>query len=154
MDTREGPLPRQRRRSTPSRSSGDPSSTRPRVDEYHPGREYIIFAVLIDPDSAWLEWFYIIDDLELSFPTWYPSCAFEITGPSLPSIWVYGSEWLPNPARPGHPRQLLLANREWVEDPGFYERLTNEEDRELSIFSEVRRRIEEESLSESPLPRN
>jgi hypothetical protein len=41
---------------------------------------------------------------------------------------------------------LLLANREWVEDPGFYERLTNEEDRELSIFSEVRRRIEEELL--------
>ena len=111
-----------------------------------PGREYIIFAVLIDPSSPWLEWFYLIDDLGLSFPTWYPSCAFEITDPSVPSVWVYGSDWLPNPARPGHPRQLLLANREWVEDPGFYERLTNEEDRELSIFSEVRRRIEEESL--------
>jgi hypothetical protein len=111
-----------------------------------PGREYLIFAVLIDPDSAWLEWFYIIDDLELSFPTWYPSCAFEITDASLPSIWVYGSEWLPNPTRPGHPRQLLLANREWVEDPEFYELLTNEEDRALSIFCEVRRKIEEESL--------
>jgi hypothetical protein len=111
-----------------------------------PGREYIIFAVLIDPDSAWLEWFFIVDDLELTFPTWYPSYVFEITDPALPSIWVYGSEWLPRPAQPGHPRQLLLANREWVEDPEFYERLTNEEDRELSTFAEVRRRIEEESL--------
>lgn len=110
-----------------------------------PGNEYLVFAILIDPNAAWLEWFYIIDDLDLRFPTWYPSCAFEITDPMLPAIWAYGALWLPKPTRAGHPRRLLLANREWVEDPRFYERLTNEEDRELSVFEDVRRKIEEES---------
>jgi hypothetical protein len=112
-----------------------------------PGSEYVVFAVLIDPESAWLEWFYIIDDIELSFPTWYPSRAFEIADPSLASIWVYGSLWGASSHAARSSSEVAACEQGvWVEDPEFYERLTNEEDRELSIFSEVRRKIEEESL--------
>jgi hypothetical protein len=105
------------------------------------GKEYVVYAVLIDPRASWLEWFYIIDDLDLGFPTWYPSCVFEVTDSSLPKIWFYGSLWISEPKLEGQPRQILLANREWVEDPLFYERLTDGEAEEVRVFESVRREL-------------
>ena len=104
------------------------------------GREYIVYAVSFYKDQIW---YYVIDDHELWYPIRKPAPLFEISDGRVSKSWRMSQR-----TEPPH-FGALLAFDEWLSDCGFYERLTDRSEKEMSIFRTHRKQMDEEFASAS-----
>lgn len=93
-----------------------------------PGREYVVYGVLIRDNSPW---FYICDEGD-EYPTPYPFEQFNITDKSFPSNWELGYHIVNGATR------TELVFPEWAITPSFYENLINGCDKEVKIFNKYK----------------
>lgn len=109
------------------------------------GRVYTVYGFTIRKD---LVWYYICDDNynerdSLPYPLWYPSLLFEIIDRRLSKYWEFD-------AQPGERCEslsgVIVAFPEWVNDPFYYDRLTDGFESEVALFSKYKKLIDAEYL--------
>ena len=96
------------------------------------GQEYIVYAL-----KEWQGniWYYICDDNYTYYPMQHPAPLFEIIDDRLSSYWRFKC----------YPNGLIrLAVEEWLTDPYFYDKLTDQEEREVLIFDKIKQLIDNE----------
>src|SRR5438445_3690622 len=80
------------------------------------GKVYVVYGLTLFCGHVW---FYICDEDYTYYPIWNPSALFKITDPRLSSYWQLGFFNLPDGKIP------IIAFREWIENPVFYDELTD-----------------------------
>ncbi len=96
------------------------------------GQEYIVYAL-----KEWQGniWYYICDDNYTYYPMQHPAPLFEVIDDRLSSYWRFKC----------YPNGLIrLAFEEWLTDPYFYDKLTDQEEREVLIFDKIKQLIDNE----------
>jgi hypothetical protein len=104
------------------------------------GKEYIVYALRAYQENAW---YYICDDNYTYYPMQNPAPLFEVVDDRVSKYWRLKLE--PNGV-------LRIAFEEWFADPYFYDKLTDQEEAEVSIFEKVKERMDAEALSPQPSP--
>jgi hypothetical protein len=106
------------------------------------GREYTVFAITVEVSHVW---FYIVDDDQHPWPLWYPGPLFELSDPRLSRYWKFGYRPRDDESRTGRPRAgAEFAFPEWIDQPMFLERLTDNLEPEVSVFADYKRLMEAE----------
>ena len=106
------------------------------------GQEYIVYAL-----KEWQGniWYYICDDNYTYYPMQYPAPLFEVIDNRLSSYWRFKC----------YPNGLIrLAFEEWLTDPDFYDKLTDQEEAEVLIFERIKQLIDMEKDPEQSLDDN
>lgn len=89
--------------------------------------EYLVVALTLRQGTVW---YYLLDDLKLDYPVWYPAVLFEVTDARLSRFWVFA--FVNEGIRDG---DAVLAFKQWAADPlGYYDRLTDGESVATSLF--------------------
>jgi len=106
------------------------------------GREYVVYAITVADGHIW---FYIVDDDQHPWPLWHPGPLFEIVDRRISKHWVFGyqptkDDILTGSAVPG----AEFAFPEWIDEPMFLERLTDNESREAEIFARYKSMMDTE----------
>ena len=92
------------------------------------GAEYIVYGITLRDGHIW---YYICDKLFTYYPIWKPSPLFKVNDSRLSRYWIYSYEKLENYSQ-AHP---IITFSEWATNhPDFYDKLTDGEDREVTIF--------------------
>lgn len=93
------------------------------------GREYTVYGATIRDNCIW---YYLCREHFTYYPRWYPSPFFDVIDSRISRHWVYSYKKLDNYGE-AYP---ILTFSEWANDhPDFYDRLTDEEEEEVEIFS-------------------
>ncbi|MCU0517763.1 MAG: hypothetical protein MUC60_13045 [Oscillatoria sp. Prado101] len=104
------------------------------------GKEYIVYAFYEWKGEIW---YYICDDNYTYYPMQNPAPLFEVVDDRVSKYWRVKLS----------PKGLLeIAFEEWFADPYFYDKLTDQEEAEVSIFEKVKERMDAEALSSQPSP--
>jgi hypothetical protein len=100
------------------------------------GQEYIVYAL-----KEWQGyiWYYICDDNYTYYPVPYPAPLFEIIDNRLSSYWRF--KFYPNGL-------MKIAFEEWLNNPDFYDNLTDQVDKEVLIFERNKELIDQEKYAE------
>ena len=96
------------------------------------GQEYIVYAL-----KEWQGniWYYICDDNYTYYPIQHPAPLFEVIDDRLSSYWRFKC----------YPNGLIrLAFEEWLVETSFYDKLTDQEEREVLIFEKIKQLIDNE----------
>jgi hypothetical protein len=90
------------------------------------GKEYLVYAMTVHYGYVW---YYICDESCSYYPIWNPSSFFQVVDGSLSRHWIYS-------LKEGERATLRprWAFREWAEDPDYYDKLTDGEEKEVAIF--------------------
>jgi hypothetical protein len=102
------------------------------------GKQYVVYGI------TWFLgylWYYICDEDNLFYPVWNPSPLFTIVDNRLSSFWhlgIYAS------AAGEHPMPIF-AFKEWVENPSFYDRLTDGDNTTVAVFKKYKQLMDEEA---------
>jgi hypothetical protein len=107
------------------------------------GKEYVVYAMTTHLESLW---YYIRDEPFIGYPVWKPSGLFAVVDGRLPSCWRLGFH------EPGHgsPPRPIIAFEEWVDDPLFYDSLTNLDAKAVAVFRRWQDAIDWESEKVPP----
>lgn len=89
------------------------------------GKQYVVYGLTVEAGHIW---FYICDEDYTYYPVWKPSALFKVVDGRLSAHWQFGLFDLPNRKMP------ILAFREWVEDPLFYDHLTDGQPEAVRTF--------------------
>ena len=101
------------------------------------GKEYVVYGMTVFLGYVW---YFICDEASDYYPRWNPAPLFEVVDGRLSRYWRYG--YAPGPTR--EQTQVVLAFEEWANDPYFYDRLSDGEEREVDIFARYKRLIDAE----------
>ena len=108
------------------------------------GQEYIVYAL-----KEWQGniWYYISDDNYTYYPMQHPAPLFEVIDDRLSSYWRFKC----------YPNGLIrLAFKEWLIDPFYYDKLIDQEEREvlkeLNQSKEWKRKPEVNFIQDNPGP--
>ncbi|MEA5511833.1 hypothetical protein VB715_18840 [Crocosphaera sp. UHCC 0190] len=102
------------------------------------GQEYIVYAL-----KEWQGniWYYICDDNYTYYPRQHPAPLFEVIDNHLSSYWRFKC----------YPNGLIrIAFEEWLTEPYFYDKLTDQEDAEVLIFETIKQLIDNEKYPHQP----
>jgi hypothetical protein len=100
------------------------------------GRDYTVYAFTVRHGQVW---YYLCGDLHSHYPVIYPAPLFLVVKNSLSKYWVY--RYTSN-----YPdQQVLIAFDAWVSDPYFYDRLTDLEENEMSMFLRLKNLMDNEN---------
>jgi hypothetical protein len=106
------------------------------------GQEYTVYAVMCSEEKTW---YYVVDDAKLWFPMAKPAPLFEISDPRPSAYWRINFEntrdWR---TALNSTEVLLIAPEEWCVDQTYYERLSDNNEREVAMFSERRKQMDAE----------
>ncbi len=102
------------------------------------GKTYVVYALTIVRNYAW---YYICDENFTYYPIWKPSPLFKIVDPRLSRHWVF--EYTPA-GRCESMSGIIVAYPEWASDPWYYDRLSDNCEREVKIFERYRQLIDNE----------
>ena len=103
------------------------------------GQEYIVYAL-----KEWQEniWYYICDDNYTYYPMQHPAPLFDVIDDRLSSYWRFKC----------YPNGLIrLAFKEWLIDPCYYDKLTDQEEREVLIFDKIKQLIDNEEYPQKSM---
>ena len=107
-----------------------------------PGRDYVLYALTFRRNEIW---YYVCGDFGAAYPSPFPAPLFDIVDATLSRFWRFAYT-------PDHlDHQALLAFREWIEDPYFYDRLTDGAEPEVSIFAGMRAKMDAEHAASGSL---
>jgi len=95
------------------------------------GKEYVVYGITLNLGYLW---YYICDEDYSYYPIWNPSPLFGIVDSRLSSFWRIGM------CSVGHAKLAMpiIAFAEWVDDPLFYDRLTNGEKDAVVVFKKYK----------------
>jgi hypothetical protein len=102
------------------------------------GKEYTVYGMTV---SMGYVWYYISDEHDLYYPVWHPSPLFEVTDGRLSRLWCYGNL----PGKSAQTTYPILAFKEWVEDPLFYDHLTDGQPEAVQTFARYKELLDAES---------
>ena len=108
-------------------------------------KEYVVYGIVF---FRGYPWYYLFDEGSSYYPRWNPAPLFEVVDSRLSRYWRYS--YSPDSLRP--PGELLITYREWVEDPYYYDKLTDGESKELDIFKAYKAKIDLEFPDPTVLP--
>jgi hypothetical protein len=102
------------------------------------GKIYTVYGMIVRDHYIW---YYLVDDYELPWPIWYFPLLFKVVDQRLSRYWVFGFD-----AEGGPDRKSIttIAFPEWANDPVFYDRLTDAEDKEVAIFKKYKELMDRE----------
>ena len=87
-------------------------------------------------------WYYICDDNYTYYPMQHPAPLFEVIDDRLSSYWRFKC----------YPNGLIrLAFEECLTDPYFYDKLTDQEEREVLIFDKIKQLIDNEKYPQKSM---
>jgi hypothetical protein len=100
-------------------------------------KEYNVYAMTVVKGYIW---YYICDETYTFYPVWRPSPLFSLTCPRFSRHWilVYHSEFTP-----------MIAFRQWIDDPLYYERLVDGEDVAVNVFKRWKSLMDRETYEEN-----
>jgi hypothetical protein len=102
------------------------------------GKQYVVYGITLALGHLW---YYLCDEGYTYYPVWKPSPLFRVVDPRLPRCWQIGFH---SPPR-GRKAILIIAFQAWVDDPLFYDRLTDGEEEAVRVFSRYKRLMDAES---------
>lgn len=104
------------------------------------GKEYTVYALY-----QWQQevWYYICDERYTYYPIQNPAPLFEIVDNRVSKYWRLQLD---------NHGLLTLAFEQWFVDPYYYDKLTDQEEREVSIFEKLKGLMDAEALSPNPSP--
>lgn len=105
-----------------------------RETEFHliEGKEYTVYGITLFLGHIW---YYLCDEAYSYYPIWNPSPLFKVTDERISRYWVYGH----TPRTSQATEQVLFAFPEWVNDPYFYDQLTEGIDKYKEIFAKYKK---------------
>ena len=103
-------------------------------------KEYVVYALYEWEGKIW---YYICDDNYTYYPIHKPAPLFEVLDDRVSKYWRFKLE--PNGL-------LTIAFEQWFSEPYFYDKLTDQEEREVLIFENVKELMDAEVLSPYPSP--
>ncbi|MEC4985068.1 MAG: hypothetical protein SAJ37_11710 [Oscillatoria sp. PMC 1068.18] len=103
-------------------------------------REYIVYAI---KSARGQTWYYLCDDRYTYYPIPNPAPLFEIVDNRLSQYWRL---------KLAENGLLEIAFAEWLTDNYFYDKLTDQEEKEVLIFERVKELIDAEAASITPQP--
>ncbi len=119
----------------------DPRVNLTRDSEFHltVGREYVVYAITVNRGHPW---YFVCDDvydnIHVAYPIWKPAALFEIVDRKLSTHWLVDF-------RNNDEGIFIIAFPEWVQDPRFYERLTDHDQDAVVIFRTFKNLLDEEA---------
>ncbi|NEQ41548.1 MAG: hypothetical protein F6K40_37285 [Okeania sp. SIO3I5] len=90
------------------------------------GKEYVVYAIYERQQQVW---YYIADDNFMYYPMRTPAPLFEVVDNRISKYWRF--DLRPNGL-------LRLAVLRWLNDPHFYEKLTDQEAAEVDLFKRIK----------------
>lgn len=106
------------------------------AEDLRVGEEYVVYAITASSDRV--RYFVWTDD-EVPYPYAMPAPFFEIIDPTPSRFWQLRYD--------GTGNRLVIAFKEWFEDPSFFDKLTDWEEREAAVFRDVKARMDAEAAS-------
>ena len=104
------------------------------------GREYVVYALALRASQIW---YYISDDADLYYPGHHPAPLFEVIDNRISNHWRYEFT-----QEPGYLHTVgFFAFQEWISEPNFYDKLTDKQEREVSIFFKMKELMDMEAKS-------
>jgi hypothetical protein len=103
------------------------------------GKEYMVYAIRL-----WqgIVWYYICDDNYSYYPIQTPAPLFEVVDNRVSKYWRFMLN--PNGV-------LRFVFEQWLNDPYFYDKLTDQEEAEVEIFDKVKELMDAEDFDLPPL---
>lgn len=105
------------------------------------GREYVVYAMTVDSGHPW---FYIVDDDLHPWPMWHPGPLFELVDGRVSRYWVFGYAPRDDDAQGRAVPNAEFAFPEWIREPMFLDRLTDNEQPEVSVFARYKSLMDDE----------
>ncbi len=100
-----------------------------------PGQDYVVYALALSRGAVW---YYCCGDVHPYYPVRYPAPLFSMEQRTPSKSWVYG--YMPD----HRDHQALFSFPTWVDDPFFYDHLTDLEAGPLRAFSQWKQRMDAE----------
>ncbi|QVL30275.1 hypothetical protein KIH39_15595 [Telmatocola sphagniphila] len=110
---------------------------RDRIFSLITGKQYVVYGITCYLGHLW---YYICDEDYSYYPIWNPAPLFRITDNRISKYWEIGeyligsSEIIP-----------IISFSEWVQNPIFYDLLTDREQSAVQTFIKYKKLIDEES---------
>jgi hypothetical protein len=101
------------------------------------GKSYIVYGMT---EYLGHVWYYVLDDAVSDYPVWKPACLFDIEDPKLSAFWQLGFHSLDGK------NHMVIAFKEWVEIPCFYDDLTDGKKEAVQTFLKYKPLIDKENL--------
>ncbi len=108
-----------------------------KFDELLVGKEYVVYAITVVNGYFW---YYIADEHYLYFPVYKPAVLFEITDPRLSKYWKIGFEFYKEEGL----KEQIIAYKEWVDEPSYYDFLSDDRKREVEIYNRYKKLMDVE----------
>jgi hypothetical protein len=102
------------------------------------GKDYVVYGLT---SYLGIPWFFICDEDYSYYPIWNPSPLFRIIDDRLSALWRIG---IYGPGKEKDLPVLILAFEEWVNNPFFYDQLTNGDDSAVRVFKERKQQMDRE----------
>ena len=99
------------------------------------GREYAAYAI---EELQGMVWYYICDDDYTYYPMKHPAPLFEVVDNKVSQYWRF---------KLNDNGLLEIGFEEWISDRYFYDKLTDMEEAEVSIFEKAKELIDAEAAS-------
>ena len=109
------------------------------------GSEYVVYAISLHMGYAW----FAIADTSAYYPSFYPSPLFDVTDNKLSKYWVFSLER-------GKDSESTYTNwvyPEWAHDPYYYDKLTDGDEKEVTIFKRYKKLMDIE-FPDASVPEN
>jgi hypothetical protein len=94
------------------------------------GKVYVVYCLSVRGSFAW---YFICDDVELSYPVPYAAPLFKLIDPRLSRYWICSLSDRDQPNT-----ELMLTFREWASDGLFYEKLVEDARDDPSAFAQYK----------------
>jgi hypothetical protein len=97
-------------------------------------KEYIVYAMTINEGYVW---YYICDNNFSYYPVWKPCPLFEIVDNRISRYWVFSYKKGLNYTK----AHAIWSYPEWADDPNYYDKLTDGDKREVSLFKAYKEKM-------------
>jgi hypothetical protein len=98
-------------------------------------KEYIVYSMTINSGYAW---YYVCDENFTYYPIWKPCPLFEIVDNGISHYWIFSYKKGINYIK----AHAIWAYPEWASDPDYYDKLTDGDEKEVSIFQAYKERMD------------
>lgn len=113
------------------------------------GKEYIVYGFTLYLGYVW---YYLCDENYTYYPFWNPAPLFEVVDNRLSRFWRYNHITGSNHEK----TNVIVAFKEWVNDPFYYDKLTNGEESAIAQFKHYKELMDLEfpimAIASNPIP--
>jgi hypothetical protein len=111
---------------------------RDRVFSLKVGKQYVVYGLTFNLGNVW---YYICDEDYTYYPIWNPSPLFRIVDGRVSSFWRLGLYSV------GSSRlaMAIMSFEEWVNDPLFYDKLTDGDEIAVAVFRRYKQLLDVEA---------